>query len=120
MNDDARSAPLLETLLGTVLTRLPLRVLNLAIDQLPDGVYRVALEAHDGLVRICDAALTHSEKFATRAESAVNRHPQDAARMRRQRWRTITLAALVLLGCLGSVWVLARAVAEGDLRAMKP
>ncbi len=38
MNDDARSAPLLETLLGTVLTRLPLRVLNLAIDQLPDGV----------------------------------------------------------------------------------
>ena len=60
MNDDAQpwSASFLETLLGTVFTRLPHRVLNLTIDQLPDAVYRVALEAHEFIVRVSDAALT--------------------------------------------------------------
>jgi hypothetical protein len=68
MNDNAQpgSASVLDTLVGTVFTRLPHGVLNLMIDQLPDAVYRVALEAHEFIVRVSDAALTHGEMFATR------------------------------------------------------
>jgi hypothetical protein len=41
-------------------------------------------------------------------------HPPDVERTRERRRRTILLAAIVLTGCLGAIWGLARAAAEGD------
>jgi ferric-dicitrate binding protein FerR (iron transport regulator) len=45
------------------------------------------------------------------------RHPEERARTRRRRQRSALILLVFVVGCLVSVWALARAVVEGDLRA---
>jgi hypothetical protein len=46
------------------------------------------------------------------------RHPAAWARERRRRRRSAILRVLLVVACLVSVWAMARALMEGDLRAM--
>ena len=83
MNDATPAPSPLSTVASiTLLGRMRRRVFDLAVDELPDSAYRVAAEAHDVLVRVSDAVLTHVHKVAE-----APRRLRALSRRERARWR---------------------------------